>query len=155
MHSFFEQSIFFIHRYFRSLDRTSIIWYIGVGYVIFLMITTFRYTILEYDFYSAKAKDQQTMILKNPSSRGTVYSSDESFHGAMAVSTNLGNLSIDPTQTGSRDKLLTFLSDVVFDEFCKNSSECLKNMGGYLRENLTDTKDMTVTQMKEKIRLHL
>lgn len=150
-----EHSINTLYRYFRTLDRTSIIWYLWVGYVVFLLITTFRYTILDYDFYSGKAKDQQTMILKNPASRGTVYSSDESFHGAMAVSTNLWNLSIDPTQTGSRDKLLTFLSDIVFDEFCKNTSECLENMGSYLREDFSETRDMTVTQMKEKIRLHL
>ena len=84
-----EHIINTLHRYFRSLDRTSIIWYLGVIYVLFLLITTFRYTILDYDFYSGKAKDQQTMVLKNPASRGTVYSSNESFHGAMAVSTNL------------------------------------------------------------------
>ena len=70
----------------------GIVWYIGILYIIVLLFTTFRFTVLNNDFYAKKAKDQQTMILKNPASRGTIYSSDESFHGAFAVSTNLGNL---------------------------------------------------------------
>ena len=150
-----EQLLDVLYRHFRSLDRMGIIWYLGVIYIIFLLFTAFRFTILNHVFYAEKAKDQQTMILKNPASRGTIYSSDDSLHGAFAVSTNLGNLAIDPSQSGSRDKLLTFLTDTVFDEFCRNTSECLTNMWSYLREDFSSRKEMTVTEMKEKIRIYL
>lgn len=151
----FEYILNRLYRHILSLDRIGILWYIGLIYVLFLLSTTFGYTVLDHDFYAEKAKDQQTMILKNPASRGSIYSSDESLHGAFSVSTNLGNLAIDPTQTGSRDKLLTFLTDTVFDEFCRNSSECLENMSAYLREDFSDRTDMTVTELKEKIRFYL
>lgn len=150
-----ERWINILYRHFRSLDRMGIVWYIGILYIIVLLFTTFRFTVLNNDFYAKKAKDQQTMILKNPASRGTIYSSDESFHGAFAVSTNLGNLAIDPSQSGSRDKLMTFLTDIVFDEFCRNTSECLENMGTYLHDDFIARKEMTVTEMKEKIRVYL
>lgn len=88
-----------LYRYFRSLDRIGIMWYIALIYVLFLGVTTFRFTVLDHDFYAAKAQDQQTMVLKNPASRGSIFSSDESLHGAFAVSTNLGNLAIDPSQS--------------------------------------------------------
>ncbi len=151
----FERIIHFLYNYFRSLDRIGIIWYVGIIYVVFLLFTTFRFTVLDHEFYAAKAKDQQTMILKNPASRGSIFSSEDSLHGAFGVSTNLGNLAIDPSQTGSRDKLLSFLTDIVFEEFCRNTSECLENMSSYLREDFTTRTDMTVTEMKEKIKFHI
>jgi len=144
-----------LYRYFRSLDRIGIIWYIALIYVLFLVVTTFRFTVLDHDFYTEKASAQQTMVLKNPASRGSIFSSNESLHGAFGVSTNLGNLAIDPSQSGSRDKLLSFLTDIVFDEFCRNTSECLENMSTYLREDFMTRSDVTVTEMKEKIRLHI
>jgi len=150
-----EHLINFLYRYFRSLDRIGIIWYIAIAYIFLLLLTAFSFTVIHHTFYAQKAKDQQTMTLRNPASRGSIFSSDDSLHGALAVSTNLGNLAIDPSQSGSRDKLLSFLTDVVFDEFCRNSSECLSNMSSYLREDFSTRVDMTVTEMKEKIRLHL
>jgi cell division protein FtsI/penicillin-binding protein 2 len=95
----FEHTIHFLYRHFHSLDRIGIVWYIGLAYVLFLLVTTFRFTVLDYDFYAQKAETQQTMVLSNPVSRGSIYSSDESLHGAFGVSTNLGNLAIDPSQT--------------------------------------------------------
>lgn len=150
-----ERILNHFYRYFRSLDRIGIMWYLGGIYIFFLLFTTFRFTVLHHTFYRDKAQAQQTMILKNPASRGTIFSSDDSLHGAFSVSTNLGNLAIDPTQTGSRDKLLTFLTDIIFDEFCRNTSECLKNMGSYLREDFSTRKEITVTEMKEKIRVYI
>lgn len=151
----FEHLINLTYRYFRSLDRIGIIWYVAIGYIFLLLITAFGFTVVNHAFYAGKAKDQQTMVLRNPASRGSIFSSDDSLHGAFAVSTNLGNLAIDPSQSGSRDKLLSFLTDIVFDEFCRNTSECLSNMGSYLREDFSTRADMTVTEMKEKIRLYL
>ena len=112
----------------------------------------FNYTVLDGDFYKKAAYEQQTMLLKNAASRGSIYSSEDSLHGVLSVSTNLGNLAIDPSQDGSRTKLIAFLSDIVFDEYCTYStSPCLENMANYLHEDITGMKDITVSAMKKKI----
>ena len=85
----FEHLINSLYRYFRSLDRIGIVWYFAIAYVIFLFFTAFRFTVLDHDFYAEKARDQQVMVLKNPASRGSIFSSTDSLHGAFGVSTNL------------------------------------------------------------------
>lgn len=154
MQAHLERILNNLYRYFQRLDRVGIVWWIGVAYTLFLLSTTFSYTVLQYDFFSKKATEQQTMILKNPTSRGSIYSSEDSLHGVLSVSTNLGNLAIDPSQSGSRDKLLTFLVDLVFDEYCQNTANCLSAMSSYLREDITST-DITVTDLKAKLRNYL
>lgn len=152
MKAFLEHHLSLFLRYVKHLDRISIIFAIGGFYMFFLFITAFDYTILNGDFYKKMAYDQQTTVLKNPVSRGSIYSSEDSLHGVLSVSTNLGNLAIDPSQSGSRDKLITFLTDTIFDEYCTYStSPCLDNMSSYLREDITTMKDITVTDMKKKI----
>ncbi len=120
------------------------------------MITIFSYTVIQHEYYKKVADSQQKRIMQNPTSRGNILSSSESLGGVLAVSTNLGTLAIDPTQSGSRDKLLRFLSDLVFEEFCSHTkSECIEDISSYLRENLQDQKDLTESIMKEKIRNYL
>jgi cell division protein FtsI/penicillin-binding protein 2 len=150
-----EHLITLLYHHFRRLDRMSMIWYLGILYTLFLLVMTFKYTVINGDFFREVAYDQQTMILRNPVSRGSIYSSEDSLRGVLSVSTNLGNIAIDPTQTGSRDKLLTFLSDIVFDEFCTYNTSCLESVGNYLREDLISEKNMSVSALKEKIRNYI
>lgn len=151
-----EYILTFLYRYFTRLDRIGIVWWIGVLYTLILLSTAFGYTVFDHEFYTKKAYEQQTMILRNPTSRGSIYSSEDSLHGVLSVSTNLGNLAIDPSQSGSRDKLLSFLSDIVFDEYCQSTSgNCLANMGKYLHEDFSTQSAITVTDMKTKIRTYL
>lgn len=83
-------------------------------------------------------------------------SSTDSLGGVLAVSTNLGTLAIDPTQSGSHEKLLSFLSDVVFEEFCAHAKgECVENMSEYLHTDISGEKDITERVLKEKIRNYL
>lgn len=152
----FELLLTRIIRYFSRLDRIGRAWYIFLGYTLFLVITIFSYTVIQHEYYKKVADSQQKRIMQNPSSRGNILSSSESLGGVLAVSTNLGTLAIDPTQSGSRDKLLRFLSDLVFEEFCSHTkSECIEDISSYLRENLQDQKDLTEYIMKEKIRNYL
>lgn len=116
---------------------------------------TFKYTVIDHEFYKQIAYDQQTMVLKNPVSRGSIYSSSESLRWALSVSTNLWNLAIDPSQNGSKEKLLSFLSDIVFDEYCNYGSNCLESMSNYLREDMTGKGDMAISALKAKIRDYL
>lgn len=70
----------------------------------------------------------------------------------LSVSTNLGTLAIDPTQSGSREKLLPFLADAVFEEFCtRNQNQCRSNLSTYLKQDLTGEKDITVDDLKKRI----
>lgn len=147
-----EHQIARIIQHFRRLDRIGIVLYIWISYTLFLCFMAFNYTVLDGDFYKKAAYEQQTMLLKNAASRGSIYSSEDSLHGVLSVSTNLGNLAIDPSQDGSRTKLIVFLSDIVFDEYCTYStSPCLENMANYLHEDITGMKDITVSAMKKKI----
>jgi cell division protein FtsI/penicillin-binding protein 2 len=72
------------------------------------------------------------------------------------VSTNLGTLAIDPTRSGSVDGLVTFLSDVVFAEFCSHDmTKCRDNMSTYLREDLSKQNDITEVKLKTMIQDYL
>jgi cell division protein FtsI/penicillin-binding protein 2 len=121
-----------------------------------MMSTVFWYTVLEHSYYQEFAEKQQKTILKNPASRGNITSSTESLEWVLAVSTNLGTLAIDPTQSGSHEKLLTFLADVVFEEFCKHSqSECIPNMSNYLRTDFSNDEKITEISIKDKIKSYI
>ena len=150
-----EHIITLIYHHFRRLDRIGIIWYIGIIYTIFLLGMTFKHTVVNGEFYKKIAYDQQTMVLRNPVSRGSIYSSEESLRWVLSVSTNLGNLAIDPSQWWSKEKLLTFLSDIVFDEFCTYNTSCIDSMGSYLREDLSGQSNISVSELKSKIRNYL
>lgn len=137
-----------LKKYIRKLNRIEKTWYILLVLVIILLIVPlFRFTILDHDFYKTVANKQQKMIERNPSARGTIHSSNESTSGIVAVSTNLGTLAIDPTQTGSTVELLNFLSDAVMTEFClhKNTNDCRESISSYIRAdeplNATTSRD--------------
>lgn len=73
-----EHIITLIYHHFRRLDRIGMIWYIGIVYAVFLLAMTLKYTVIDGAFYKKVAYDQQTMILQNPVSRGSIYSSEDS-----------------------------------------------------------------------------
>ena len=75
-------------RYATHLDRIAILWY-GL----------FGYTVIDHAYFSRAAEKQQKATIRNPVSRGNIISSSASLHGILAVSTNLGTLAIDPTQS--------------------------------------------------------
>lgn len=111
-----------IIQYFKKLDRIGMIWYGSLICASILLFTTLDFTVVNHEYYKKVADKLQKTTIKNPVSRGTISSSSLSLEGVMAVSTNLGTLAIDPTQTGSIDGLLDFLGDVVFNEYCAHKS---------------------------------
>lgn len=129
-------------RYITHLDRIAILWYGIVLWILIILTTTFGYTVLDHDYFSKAAERQQKTTIKNPASRGNILSSEASLHGILGVSTNLGTLAIDPTQTGSISKLLPFLSDLIYQDSCESQLpiDCIVNIGNYIRQDLTQTK---------------
>lgn len=126
-------------RYASHLDRIAILWYGLVLWILVILIATFSYTVVDHAYFTRAAEKQQKATIKNPVSRGNIVSSDASLHGILGVSTNLGTLAIDPTQSGSMSKLLPFLSDIVYRDSCESHlmTDCLVSIGTYIRQDLT------------------
>lgn len=141
------------------MPRIMVVWYLFLWYFLFLIGTTFSYTVLDHEFYQELAEKQQTLILRNPASRGTVSSLGTltSPPWVFAVSTNLGTLAVDPSQTGSLDTLATFLTELLWKEFCPSDGGtlCIEALSKYLRRDITAEKDITVAWAKDLLRTTL
>lgn len=121
-----------------------------------MLITVFGYTVLDHVYYKNVANGQQKKIDKNPVSRGTISSSNETLWGVLAVSTNLGTLAIDPTRAWSQESLITFLADVVFSEFCSyDMGKCTENISSYIRKDISESRDLTESKIKIMIQDYL
>jgi cell division protein FtsI/penicillin-binding protein 2 len=121
------------------------------------LITTFGYTVIDHKYFSEAAERQQKTTIKNPVSRGNIISSDASLHGILWVSTNLGTLAIDPTQTGSISKLLPFLSEIIYRNSCEAhlAIDCIVDIGNYIRQDLTGSKWLTEANLREMIESYI
>lgn len=144
-------------RYFKTLDRIGKTWYGFIAIGAILLSSVFGFTVVNHAYYKEKADYQQKTIVSNPVSRGTINSSANGIQGVVAVSTNLGTLAIDPSQSGSKDDLSNFLSDAVYMEFCTHTSQedCLESIGSYVRNNLTTLEDKSEKNIKEQIKKYL
>lgn len=126
-----------LKRYFKNLDRVGKTWYVLILCAIILIFSLFKFSILNHEFYTNLANYYQKTTVKNSISRGTITSSEDSLKGTVAVSTNLGTLAIDPTQTGSTTKLLDMLTSAVMNEFCSRDTRegCTKSIAAYTRND--------------------
>jgi stage V sporulation protein D (sporulation-specific penicillin-binding protein) len=120
-------------------------------------VTTFSYTVINYTYFNGVADKQQKWLVQNPISRGNIISSAASLHGILAVSTNLGTLAIDPTQSGSMSNLLPFLSELVYNESCENKpqSECIQNIWSYTRKDLSGEKNLNEDKLRDAIEAYI
>lgn len=97
------------------------------AYALFVVWTTFKYSVLEYDYYKGLADKQQTVTVKNPVSRGTIYSNNDPI-GVFATSTDLPDLAVDPKAPGSKIRLYPFLTDATYLDLCQHGTDdkCLE-----------------------------
>jgi stage V sporulation protein D (sporulation-specific penicillin-binding protein) len=125
-------------------------------YAIFIVFTTFRYSVLEYGYYRGLADKQQTITVKNPVSRGTVYSNNDPI-GVFSTSTDLPDLSIDPTALGSKDRLYPFLTDVVYLDLCQGTPDekCFENVLAFARVKKNEEFVIGADNVKSVIRSEL
>lgn len=112
---------------------------------------------MRHKFVSQIAERQQKWFTQNPISRWNIISSEDSLGGVLAVSTNLGTLAIDPTQSGSLDELLPFLSNLVYKDICssRNKKDCLYNVGRYIRKELESDKQFDEKSLRDKIESYI
>jgi cell division protein FtsI/penicillin-binding protein 2 len=122
-------------RYVEHFDRIHVILALFFIYALYIIFTTFQYTVLDHDYYQSLADRQQTIEVKNTVSRGSIYSSNKPA-GVFATSTDLSDLAIDPKEIGSKERLTSFLSDVVFEELCvKQAPElCYEHLLSFLKQ---------------------
>ncbi|MBC7498207.1 penicillin-binding protein 2 [Candidatus Gracilibacteria bacterium] len=144
-------------RYIIHLDRIAILWYMLVAWIGIILVTTFGYTVLDHTYFARAAEKQQKATIKNPVSRGNILSSNVSLHGILGVSTNLGTLAIDPTQSGSMTRLLPFLSDIVYRDSCEGRLmvDCIVGIGNYTRIDLTGEKGLSEEKLKDQIEAYI
>lgn len=88
---------FFIAR-LSHIDRVRMVFLAFAAFAFLIIWTTFKYTVLEYGYYKELADKQQMITVKNPVSRGTVYSNNNPA-GVFATSTDLSDLAIDPQES--------------------------------------------------------
>ena len=125
--------------------------------MILILVTTFGYTVIDHTYFSRAAEKQQKAVIKNPVSRGNILSSEASLNGILGVSTNLGTLAIDPTQSGSMSKLLPFLSEIIYRDSCESRimMDCITTIGNYIRQDLSEEKWLNEAIMREKIEAYI
>lgn len=153
---YLQKAITFLSRYPREYYVFSFF-----GFILFLVIVElFSFTILNHAYYKDLANRQQTSQVKSPISRWTIYSSNDKWN-VLAVSVDLNDLAIDPMAVWNKEKLASFLTDVIYNEICylKSSSECRTSLNKYLwvletqdfRMNESYLKDIILKRTQDKI----
>lgn len=137
-------------------DRIELVAYLFFAYALFVIWTTFRYSVLEYDYYKGLADKQQTVTVKNPVSRGTIYSNNDPI-GVFATSTDLPDLAIDPKAPGSKERLYPFLTDATYLDLCQHGTDekCLEAVAGFAKPSLKPDTELTADNAKAAIRAEL
>jgi stage V sporulation protein D (sporulation-specific penicillin-binding protein) len=127
----------FNHKIIKKLEKLNRLYYIAAFFVIFSLIIVqklFSNTVIDHDFYQAKADKQQIWKVTVPVTRGTVYSATNGWT-ILGTSLNLFDIAIDPQISGSKVKLQEFLTNVVYKESCENVSNkiCYNNILKFLK----------------------
>lgn len=137
-------------------DRIEIVAYLFFAYALFVIWTTFRYSVLEYDYYKGLADKQQTVTVKNPVSRGTIYSNNDPI-GVFATSTDLPDLAVDPKAPGSKERLYAFLTDATYLDLCQHGTDdkCLEAIAGFAKPSLKPDAELAADNAKVAIRAEL
>lgn len=117
-----------------------------------IIINLFSFTVINHWYYKDLAIKQQTSTVKNPVSRGSIFSNNEKWK-VLASSVDLNDLAIDPSLEWNKTKLATFLTDIVYWEICylKSSTECRKSFNKFLWVLETPDFRMNESYLKEKI----
>ncbi|MCH8518300.1 penicillin-binding protein 2 [Candidatus Gracilibacteria bacterium] len=103
-----------------------------------ILWATFSYTVLQYSFYKAQADNQHIAETTAPVTRGNIYANAP--HGSMspsllATSVSLSDVAIDPHVQGDKEKLIDFLTEIVYLETCSGQSTdaCYRELLRFLR----------------------
>lgn len=139
-------------KYLEKIDRLKLVFWLFVIYSIIIITTAFRYSVIEYPYYSKLANWQQTTVIKNSVNRWTIYSNNDPVW-VLATSTDLSDLAIDPAQIWSQEKLTNFLTDIIYWELCwgNQNDTCEENILTYLKTQALEDFSLEPWYIKNKI----
>ncbi len=127
--------------FFEILERYPREYFVFAFFFLFffaIVWETFSYTVSNYDFYEKLAYNQQVWEVEVPVTRGTIYtdkSETMSDGTVLSTSVDLNDLAIDPQIEWNKEKLILFLTDILYKEMCylKDNSDCYDDMLRFLK----------------------
>lgn len=131
-------------------------YYVFAFFALFLfsiVIELFSFTVVNHSYYKWLADSQQISELRIPSTRWSIYSSDNWWR-VLATSVDLNDLAIDPSVEWNKPRLADFLTEVVYNEICylKSLSDCRSGLFRFLWVRSLPDFSMHENYLKEKIR---
>ncbi len=126
-----------LQEFISYVNKSNRIYVIAWFFVLFFFTiawSMFKYTVLDYKFYRGLADKQQIWQVTVPVTRWTIYSWNEK-ETILGTSLNLYDISIDPQSKWDINKLQTFLTDIVYNQYCHQSTykECYAGITKFLR----------------------
>lgn len=136
--------------FFKQYPRDYYVFLIFWVFAFLLLWELFSFTVLNHTYYKNLADFQQTSKTQNPTSRGSIFSSNNK---VLASSVDLNDLAIDPSLKGDKKKLADFLTDVVYNEICylKSQNECKVSLTKFLKVLEIPDFRMNEVYVKEQI----
>ena len=141
----FSSILDFVDRYPREYFIFIFFWIFSIA----ILWATFSYTVLEYSFYKAQADNQHIAETSPPVTRWNIYANVPhtwTRPPILATSVSLSDLAIDPHVVWDKERLIDFLTEIVFIETCRNQVEhiCYNELLRFLR-----TLDIPEFRMEE------
>ena len=138
-------------------ERVHLIIAFFLVFCLLIVWKMFSYTVLEYTFYKNLADNQQIWKVVVPVTRGTIYSWWNNTT-ILATSLNLYDIAVDPQSEWNKEKLVLFLTNIVYKEMCylKTKDECYQNILKFLKlveiENFTKDEDVIKKLIFDKLK---
>ena len=128
-----------------SYDKKNSIFVFFLFCTLIIVWKLFSYTVLNYDFYSSLADNQQIWEVTVPVTRWTIYS-EKANTTIIGTSLNLYDIAVDPQSIWDKLKLTNYLTNLVYKEICynKDSEVCYNNVLKFLR--LVEIEDFNTEQ---------
>lgn len=145
------RKIAIIFDFLSTQARMGIIIAIGLFFILFILVTLGRYTLVDHEFYKKLADSQQLREIELSVNRGTIYATIDphrSGGGTLLENTTLAttsivkDLKIDPTASCNLDMLEQFLTEVVYEHLCLDRTQvsCFDNMLKYTNTYIVPDK---------------
>lgn len=147
----FLRKIAIIFDFLSTQTRMGIIIVIGFCFILFIVITLGRYTLVDHEFYKNLADSQQLREIELSVNRGTIYGTIDPNRGGvgstlenttLATTSIVKDLKIDPTASCNLDMLEQFLTEVVYEHLCLDRTQvsCFDNMLKYANTYIVPDK---------------
>ncbi len=146
-----RNNIYYFYKKIKNLKREVIVFLFFILFFFIILSKVFSYTILNYEYYKKLADAQQIRKIEIPVNRWNIYTKNPN---VIATSVSLNDLAIDPNGIWDKQRLINFLSPIIFEELCKNKSQkkCKDNLMKFLKVLKLDDFEYNKEYILEKIK---